>query len=86
MPWWLWLVPLACITLWVWTEVLLGWWQQRHLQDVRDWRMRLAEQRGTMPCLFCQHGRHTWEEHVRYPQSDLTQWEEDDLWRQEQTR
>jgi hypothetical protein len=79
----LWLGPLAFVTLWVWLEVLLGWWQRRHLQDVREWRARLADTRGAMPCLFCHNVRHSWEEHVRYPQKELLMRDEDELWRLE---
>jgi len=85
MPW-LWLLPLACATLYVWAEIFLGCWQQHPLADVRDWRVRLLEHRGDVPCLFCHNVRHTWEEHVRYPQKELLMRDEDELWRLEGTR
>jgi len=82
MPW-LWLVPLTCATLYVWGEILLGCWQQHTLTDVRDWRARLLEQRGDVPCVFCHSPTHDWEEHVKFPQRELLMRDEDDLWRME---
>jgi hypothetical protein len=83
---WLWLLPIAVVTLWVWIEILLGAWQCQHLEDARDWRVRLAECRGTVPCLFCGNRHHSWEDHVRVPQAVLCQDEEDTLWRLEQVQ
>jgi hypothetical protein len=72
----LWLVPLACATLWVWLEVLRGWllcWRAAALQASRQHLDLRAE---TPPCALCGNERHTYVEHVRIPQAELAGREE----------
>ena len=75
MPW-LWLVPLAFATLWVWLEVAWGWLQCRQLQDLREWRAHLDRSAVTPRCALCGNRTHTYLEHVKIPQAELAGREE----------
>jgi hypothetical protein len=80
MPWWLpwlWLIPLALLTLYVWCEILRQWLYGRIAADLRATRQRLDARAETPPCALCGNPTHTYLEHVRYTQAELAAREAD---------
>ena len=75
MPW-LWLTPLALVTLWVWLEIAWSWHQRRYVEHVHEWRARV-DARDMPPCVYCSSLTHTKDEHVHYTQAELAAREQD---------
>jgi len=77
MPTWLWLVPLGCVTLYVWLEVARGWLVHRMADDLRAQHRALDARAASPPCALCGSPTHTYIEHVRIPQAALAGREEE---------
>ncbi len=81
MFWWFWFVPLACVTLYVWLKIILGWLPRRTVDARQNWLQRLAARPLLPPCAFCHSQTHTYREHVRIPQAELAARQDDEAWR-----
>jgi hypothetical protein len=78
---WLWLVPLALLTLYVWAQIARDWLYHRIAADLRATRQRLDARAETPPCALCGSATHSYTEHVRIPQAELAARDEDEAWR-----